>query len=233
MPKCRASKVGKMVDSSQADDRKLIKLVKERKLLYARNNMPVASFFSRIKVLWEEVALEMNWSVADVRRKWSHIRNSYSRHLRNEMQSARTAKGRMVSRWYLADELEFLKEHMATDLRPFPVTASFLSLDASDGRVSMEPPTEILWPLQTQVDDSDASSHSFTPEENASYFQFFRSIHNDYKELAPMKQRLFRRQCLLFLHELLDDEETAKPLITNVFVKEEKTRLDDVLSDDK
>lgn len=53
--------------------------------------------------------------VADVRRKWSHIRNSYSRHLRNEMYGVRTGRGRMVSKWYLADELDFLREHMATD----------------------------------------------------------------------------------------------------------------------
>lgn len=55
-------------------------------------------------------------TVADVRRKWSHIRNSYSRHLRNEMHGACTSKGRMVSRWYLADELDFLRDHMATDM---------------------------------------------------------------------------------------------------------------------
>ncbi|VVC96570.1 unnamed protein product [Leptidea sinapis] len=53
--------------------------------------------------------------MADARRKWSHLRNSYSRHLRNELQGACTSKGRMVSKWYLADELDFLREHMATD----------------------------------------------------------------------------------------------------------------------
>lgn len=53
--------------------------------------------------------------MADVRRKWSHIRNSYSRHLRNEIHGVRTGRGRMVSKWYLADELEYLREHMATD----------------------------------------------------------------------------------------------------------------------
>ncbi|KAG6451146.1 hypothetical protein O3G_MSEX006953 [Manduca sexta] len=108
--------VGRLVDSNQADDRKMIRLVRERPLLYARNNMPVASYYTQVKLLWQEVADEMGWSVADVRRKWSHVRNSYSRHLRNEIHGARTGKGRMVSRWYLADELNFLKEHMATDM---------------------------------------------------------------------------------------------------------------------
>lgn len=56
------SNVGRMVDCSQADDRKMIRLVKERPLLFARNNMPVASFYAQVKRLWEEVAREMNWT---------------------------------------------------------------------------------------------------------------------------------------------------------------------------
>ncbi|CAH2042997.1 unnamed protein product, partial [Iphiclides podalirius] len=131
--------VGRLVDSNQVDDRKIIRLVKERRLLYARNNMPVASYYTKVKCLWEEVAREMGWSVADVRRKWSHIRNSYSRHLRNEMHGARTGKGRMVSRWYLADELEFLRDHMATDTRPSPYPAyapTFLEMDLAESSSS-------------------------------------------------------------------------------------------------
>lgn len=54
--------VGRMVDSSQADDRKLIRLVRERRLLYARNNMPVASYYTQVKNLWDDVAAIMGWS---------------------------------------------------------------------------------------------------------------------------------------------------------------------------
>ncbi|KAJ2945354.1 hypothetical protein O0L34_g153 [Tuta absoluta] len=136
-----AKAVGRLVDSSQADDRRMIQLVRARKLLYARNNMPVASYYAQVKSLWEEIANEMGRSVAEVRRKWSHIRNSYSRHLRNEVAGARTGRGRVVSRWYLADELEFLKEHMATDTRVLSSTspslytyqpASYLEMDMSE-----------------------------------------------------------------------------------------------------
>lgn len=56
------AEVGRLVDSSQADDRRLIRLVRARRLLYARNNMPVASFYAQVKSLWEEVAGEMGWS---------------------------------------------------------------------------------------------------------------------------------------------------------------------------
>lgn len=54
--------VGRLVDCSQADDRRMIRLVRERRLLYARNNMPVASYYSQVKKLWEQVAREMGWT---------------------------------------------------------------------------------------------------------------------------------------------------------------------------
>lgn len=56
------AKVGKQVDSNQADDRKVINLVKKRRLLYARTNLPVASYYAQVKKLWFEVATEMGWS---------------------------------------------------------------------------------------------------------------------------------------------------------------------------
>ncbi|CAG9565099.1 unnamed protein product [Danaus chrysippus] len=286
--------VGRMVDCSQADDRRLIRLVRERRLLYARNNMPVASFYTQVKALWDEVAAAMGWTgtraqtrthkhththahrerqrrtdrqrgreasagrgrggrgrgsaaclcvrvcvfvwsvtitvaVADVRRKWSHIRNSYSRHLRNEMHGACTSKGRMVSRWYLADELEFLREHMATDMRSSPYSSfapTMLEMDINESSnsesVDVKPFIHSPWfalsaphspkpePRAPPSLHTDDSSGSFAPDETSSYFQFFRGIHNDYQELPPKKQRLFKRKCLSLLHELLDGEENQR-----------------------
>lgn len=57
-----AGGVGRLVDCSQADDRRMIRLVRERPLLYARNNMPVASYYSQVKKLWQQVADTMGWS---------------------------------------------------------------------------------------------------------------------------------------------------------------------------
>ncbi|CAG9788473.1 unnamed protein product [Diatraea saccharalis] len=227
--------VGRMVDSSQADDRKMIRLVRERRLLYARNNMPVASYYTRVKALWNEVAQHMGWTVADVRRKWSHIRNSYSRHLRNEMHGARTGKGRMVSRWYLADELEFLREHMATDIRPPSFSNYAPTLVDMEGANGSEHDTTsdsvdiqqsfmanpwFAFSNQASVEtkrepysNDDSCSSAFDPEENNSYFQFFRGIHSDYQELPPRKQRLFRRKCLDFLHELLDEDDVPVSMV--------------------
>ncbi|PZC73913.1 hypothetical protein B5X24_HaOG208654 [Helicoverpa armigera] len=215
-----AGEVGRLVDCSQADDRRMIRLVRERPLLYARNNMPVASYYARVKKLWQQVADLMGWTVPEVRRKWSHIRNSYSRHLRNEMYGVRTGRGRIVSKWYLADELDFLREHMATDTRPasrysFPLFEAEAAPElpallsspwlALAGAPHAAPPPRSGEP-QLRPDDS-SSPHSFDPDENSAYFHFFRGIHNDYQELPAKKQRLFRRECLAFLHRLLDEEE--------------------------
>lgn len=54
--------VGRLVDSTQADDRRMICLVRERPLLYARSNLPVASYHSQVKKLWREVADIMGWT---------------------------------------------------------------------------------------------------------------------------------------------------------------------------
>lgn len=58
---------------------------------------------------------------------------------------------------------------------------------------------------------NDDSSHSvvssFGPDDNCSYFQFFKGIYNDYQELPVKKQRLFKRQCLNLLHDLLDEDD--------------------------
>ncbi|XP_039756447.1 uncharacterized protein LOC120631085 [Pararge aegeria] len=234
------SDVGRMVDSSQADDRRLIRLVRERRLLYARNNMPVASYYTQVKNLWDDVARSMGWSVADVRRKWSHIRNSYSRHLRNEMHGTCTSRGRMVSRWYLADELEFLREHMATDMRPtsfssFSPTMVDMELpDSAPESVDVKPFLQSPWfqmgaradagPPPSALND-DSCSSAFGPEETSSYFQFFRGIYNDYQELPARKQRLFKRNCLNMLHDLLDAEEGSHISIVNAYHQESVLNL--------
>ncbi|XP_047535701.1 uncharacterized protein LOC125070065 [Vanessa atalanta] len=61
-------------------------------------------------------------------------------------------------------------------------------------------------------DDSSISTLDSTSDENSSFFQFFRGIHSDYLELPARKQRLFKRKCLNYLHELLDEEENDKTM---------------------
>lgn len=55
------SATGRLVESTQAEDRRLISLVAARPLLYARTTLPVASYYSQVKKLWQEVADLMTW----------------------------------------------------------------------------------------------------------------------------------------------------------------------------
>lgn len=56
--KPKMDRIGKVVNSTQADDRKLIRLVKSRKVLYAKSKIPVTG----VKNKWREVAQAMGWS---------------------------------------------------------------------------------------------------------------------------------------------------------------------------
>lgn len=69
-------------------------------------------------------------------------------------------------------------------------------------------PLQLTLEPQARACDSPGA-HTFEPDENSAYFDFFRGIHNDYQELPAKKQRLFRRECLAFLHRLLDEDEPA------------------------
>ncbi|XP_050347660.1 uncharacterized protein LOC126771685 [Nymphalis io] len=60
--------------------------------------------------------------------------------------------------------------------------------------------------------NEDSSSSTGSLNGNTSFFQFFRGIHCDYLELPAKKQRRFKRECLNFLHELLDDEDDVRPI---------------------
>lgn len=53
---------GRLVESTQAEDRRLIALVGARPLLYARSTLPVASYYSQVKKLWQQVADLMGWT---------------------------------------------------------------------------------------------------------------------------------------------------------------------------
>lgn len=63
--------------------------------------------------------------------------------------------------------------------------------------------------------DDNSSSQAFRADENSSYFQFFRGLYEEYCDLPSRRRRLFKRQCLHFLHELLDEEERelAAPVV--------------------
>lgn len=117
---------------------------------------------------------------------------------------------------------------------PYPAYApTFLEMDlaesSSSEQVDVKPfihspwfalntaPTKFLEPKAepSYHNDDSSNSQAFEPDENSSYFQFFRGLYNDYQELSSRKQRLFKRQCLNFLHDLLDEEENQQMSVYN------------------
>ncbi|CAH2092520.1 unnamed protein product [Euphydryas editha] len=87
------------------------------------------------------------------------------------------------------------------DIKPF-IHNPWFALNAT--------PSPALDPKPPAIQNEDSSSsNAFTADENSSYFQFFRAIHSEFLELSPKKQRQFKRKCLVYLHELLDEEDNS------------------------
>lgn len=88
------------------------------------------------------------------------------------------------------------------DVKPFP----WFGRGSPPALLPAPPPARA--PAPPPSEDSCGSA-AFAPDENCSYFQFFRGLHADYRELPARRRRQFKRRCLALLHELLDAEEQA------------------------
>ncbi|CAH2099066.1 unnamed protein product [Euphydryas editha] len=77
---------------------------------------------------------------------------------------------------------------------------------------SQDPSTQNKIP--TNLKENSFNSNPISPQENSSYFQFFRNIHSDYLELSAKKKRCFKKQCLNLLYNLLDDDDTDHKIST-------------------
>lgn len=85
--------------------------------------------------------------------------------------------------------------------------SAWLALGANDGALAkVEPQPE----GDCTPGDDSSSSQAFRADENSSYFQFFRGLYEEYCDLPSRRRRLFKRQCLHFLHELLDEQERER-----------------------
>lgn len=88
------------------------------------------------------------------------------------------------------------------DVKPFISSPWFAMNTLTETKVEPKTPS---------INNEDSSnSFAFAPDENSSYFQFFRGIYNDYQELSSKNQRYFKRKCLELLHKLLDEEESGQ-----------------------
>lgn len=89
---------------------------------------------------------------------------------------------------------------------------AWFALGAGDGAALAK--TEPQAEGECTPGEDSSSSQAFRADENSSYFQFFRGLYEEYCDLPSRRRRLFKRQCLHFLHELLDeqDRERAPPV---------------------
>ncbi|XP_050431982.1 uncharacterized protein LOC126840351 [Adelges cooleyi] len=91
---------------STEQDVRLISLVRDRALIY--NN----AWKDRrcVDNLWLEISLQMRLPTELCKRKWTNLRNTYARHIREEKAGYIYDGGRKP--WYLAEKMSFLKDYM-------------------------------------------------------------------------------------------------------------------------
>lgn len=87
---------------------KFISLVKRNKEIY---NYKCSAHKKKdyIDSLWQEIANEMQTTIAACKAKWLTLRNSYCREIRNEYRCFPHIRKR---KWYLSDEMDFLREYL-------------------------------------------------------------------------------------------------------------------------
>lgn len=99
-----------------------------------------------------------------------------------------------------------MSEQRAESRESQSFASAWFALGAGEGATKSEPQTE----GECTPGEDSSSSHAFGADENSSYFQFFRGLYEEYCDLTSRRRRLFKRQCLHFLHELLDEQERER-----------------------
>ncbi|KAL1494908.1 hypothetical protein ABEB36_010420 [Hypothenemus hampei] len=99
------------------DIERLIILVQERPALY---NIMMKDHHNRdlLEKLWEEISTEVGVGVTECKNKWNSVRSSYSRYLRHQKKLPSGSGTSKRKKWYLADNMTFLKDFMGQHRQP-------------------------------------------------------------------------------------------------------------------
>lgn len=165
--------------------------------------------------------------------KWTTLRNSYSRALRNQKAVKSASRGIPIKKWYLQDNFSFMKNFMRQGRNKRRDSTSsenscFISNSVNeyeennDDSFLQSPPSESA---ETEV-PSWKRGKSMTPVERVAApitqsndppphtvenenpnILFFRSLLPDLDKLSPKRQRAFKSTTFQKLMELLDAEE--------------------------
>ncbi|XP_050331120.1 uncharacterized protein LOC126759923 [Bactrocera neohumeralis] len=206
------------------DAEKLVFLIEERSPIFNYKNKDHKNKLITEK-LWDEIATEMNSEVAACKNKWTNLRNSYSRYLREEKNKPYRSSGKQKRKWYLADAMSFLKEfvHQQREMRSnLPVNSPDVeeqTADMSQNDFTDAVSTDKSSPIPTKKSKISISEmiagpmieflNSKTkqkPKENGNEL-FFKSLLSDYEKLSSKRQRLFRMHMIKEMNKFQEEEE--------------------------
>ncbi|XP_068085103.1 uncharacterized protein [Anabrus simplex] len=186
-------------------------------------------------MLWEEIANEMNASVAECKSKWNILRNSYARYLRESRKSSPSVSGICKrKKWYLADSMAFLQNFIGHH-KKIGNFSSGLDEDEQTGSLTPdeESSAEIFKTERTPhfMNTFGPEKHNLTPsdmvttsmmdisrqvslnderkEQDNTQLLFFKSIIPDVEKLTAKNQRKFKIKVMSLLNDLLDEQEDA------------------------
>ncbi|XP_055916630.1 uncharacterized protein LOC129949288 isoform X2 [Eupeodes corollae] len=210
----------------------------EKLLVLIENRPPIYNFKLKehsdkciIDKLWMEIAKEMK-TTAECKTKYTTLRNSYARYLRENPPPGVSAAKKRKKTWYLSAAMSFLKDHMMVNRR----SRNSIDADTIDNNScsssSSIPSTvpefeekgrsinctpyprcskgEQLKPADKLIAEPMAEysttrlDKSGTEDPNLT---FFKSVLPDLKKLSAQRQRKVKQDFLFNLNKLLDDQE--------------------------
>ncbi|XP_014280880.1 uncharacterized protein [Halyomorpha halys] len=210
--------------TAEWDSERLAKLIEARKPIYDFN-LKEHSNKLITEQLWAEVAAGMR-STVDCKSKWTSMRNSYARYLRDVKNAA--YGGVKKRKWYLADSMAFLNDFMGQNKKS-PNNWDILADDTMEKCFEEEDETEAnhyygvevldvntpqpvtrsystslsKW-NKTDVDVCESSSDIF---QSGADLLFFRSLFADMNKLSERRKRRFKEMTMSSLHSLIDSQE--------------------------
>lgn len=177
--------------------------------------------------------------VADCKQKWTNMRNSYARHLRNKNKASGSEIDNSPN-WYLSEVMSFLKDHMKhrRPKRYNDKDEENLSNDTEEtenlheneniGNLNQHAKKRPVLETVQRYHPSKkflSSQHLIAPmlnflksntrsknEQENPFLIFCKGLLPDYEQLTSKRQRLFKEKMMFFINSLLDEQESESSI---------------------
>ncbi|XP_055906943.1 uncharacterized protein LOC129942154 isoform X2 [Eupeodes corollae] len=165
-----------------------IELVKARPSLY---NSYANGYTSREhhKILWKEIADELDSNSQQCRTIWTSLRSSYARHLQNMENNEKGINRKKKAKWYLADKMSFLND--------------FMSRTPKDRNITLDPNDSNFATTVSGDDNSMFQSFSNFDYKNEN-INSFNGAAEDNQSIVTIKSEDLESQMTLSSHSLED-----------------------------